>query len=145
LKPYQFPIPRKARSLPDKPVSVRAEREQGADEPLTPVQGRVPGSREEWRVAMALESLGIEYRYQIPLRGGRQVRGGMVLDFLVIRPPEEIPMSVQGRYWHHSIEEERLYLEALKSIYGVEPIVLWSDDLTSVDEAKKVLRRELNL
>jgi hypothetical protein len=145
VKPYQFTIPRKGRAAQPEPYVGRAERGDKEEEVLTPVQGQIPDSYEEWRVAMALEALGIEYRYQVPLRGGRQVRGGMVLDFLVERPPEEIPMPVHGRYWHHSIEEERLYIEALKSIYGVEPIILWDDELTSIDEAKKVLKRELNL
>jgi hypothetical protein len=143
VKPFQFKIPRRGKAKPERSVSVRAERADA--EVLTLIQGKMPGSYEEWRVAQALEFYGIEYSFQVPLRGGRQIRGGMVLDFLVERPPESIPMPVHGRYWHHSIEEERMYIEALRSIYGVEPVILWDDELGSIDEAKKVLRRELNL
>jgi hypothetical protein len=142
-KPFQFPTRRKAKAVPDVAAQPRIERP--AEEVLTPIQGQMPASREEWRVAMALDKLGLEYQYQANVAGGRSLRGGAVADFIVERPPENIPMLVHGRYWHKSIDEERLYMALLEKTYGHEPIILWDEDLQSVEMAVKTVRRELNI
>jgi hypothetical protein len=140
---YKFPTRRKAKTVP--PLAAGPQMIYPVLEEMTLVQGELPRSREEWRVAMALDKLGLEYRYQVPLAGGTRVRGGMVLDFLVDLPPEQIPMPVHGEYWHRGAEEERLYLAALEHIYKREPVVLWAEELKSVAMAVATIRRELSL
>lgn len=49
---------------------------------------------------MALEKLGLEYMYQVPVAGVRKRMGGPVVDFVVIRPPSEVLLLVRGEYWH---------------------------------------------
>jgi hypothetical protein len=142
-KTFQFPVKRRARPLPG--LARQPEAERVVLEEMTPIQGKMPGSREEWRVAMALDKLGLEYQYQVPVMGGRQLRGGAVVDFVVDLPPESIALLVHGQYWHTTLEEERLYLAALERIFGRPAIVLWDYDLEDVPMAIRTLRRELNL
>jgi hypothetical protein len=69
------------------------------EEPKT-IQGKPAGSVNEWNVSKALDSLKLAYTYQVPIFGGRSVRGGLVIDFLVYKPPLPVPVFVQGTYWH---------------------------------------------
>lgn len=43
---------------------------------------------------------GIEFIYQSPLFGGRTIRGGYVIDFLILDPPD-LAINVQGEFWHY--------------------------------------------
>lgn len=42
----------------------------------------------------------IQFAFQVPYRGGRAVKGGLVLDFLVNSYGEGLVIAVQGDYWH---------------------------------------------
>jgi len=42
---------------------------------------------------------GLDFVYQSPLMGGRLERGGLVIDFLFINPPD-LAINVQGEYFH---------------------------------------------
>jgi len=113
----------------------------------TIIQGQVAGSKEEARVAVALDYLKFEYKYQYQLFGGRNVRGGQVLDFLVLVAPKPVPLFVNGRYWHGTNQhgkEDELKLAAVEAIQGFDvPLVWWDDELTSVDDAISMARKDL--
>lgn len=143
MKAFKFPTGGR-RSPKIEPVWV-VPADRPVEETIEPVQGIVPGSVEEWRVAWALDKLGLEFRYQVPVAGGRRLRGGQVVDFVIDRPPESIPLQVFGRYWHRSEAEERLMLQALKDIFKTAPVILWDDELETKEAALAAVRRELSL
>ena len=62
------------------------------------------GSVPEWIVLVTLERLGkregIDFTYQSPLLGGRLQKGGSVIDFEFIIPPD-LAINVQGAFYHH--------------------------------------------
>lgn len=112
----------------------------------TVVRGMVVGSKEEARVSVALDKLGYEYYYQYQLFGGRNVRGGQVIDFIVLVPPRPIPIYVQGRYWHSNkmAPEDQLKIAMVDQIEWLDTPTLWYDDeLTSVQDAINLCRRDL--
>lgn len=112
----------------------------------TVVRGMVVGSKEEARVSVALDKLGYEYYYQYQLFGGRNVRGGQVIDFIVLVPPKPIPIYVQGRYWHSNkmAPEDQLKIAMVDQIEWLDTPKLWYDDeLTSVQDAINLCRRDL--
>lgn len=47
-----------------------------------------------------LEQHGIRFFYQFAVLGGREIRGGQVLDFVVDRGYDVLVWEVQGQYWH---------------------------------------------
>ena len=108
------------------------------------IQGKAIGSSEEWRVALALNKYKIEYLYQVPVRGGKRVRGGQVIDFLVYNP-FPTPLQVFGKYWHEGQmgTEDHLKLAVLQQIYTQIPIILWGRELETQDEADDSVRRKV--
>ena len=93
---------------------------QEEDAPMGLINGRAPKSTYEWNMARALWFYGWEdFLYQLALKGGYDIRGGLVLDFLVPTVPLWTPLPVDGGYWHESPTEERLrddeLLEALRN------------------------------
>ena len=105
------------------------------------VQGKGVGSKEEARVAVALPMLGLGFRYQVPIAGGRNFPGGLVLDFLVETTPLPTPMAVQSSYWHGTRKprgQDLLMLAKIKRVMGhawADPVEIWDDQLQSVADA----------
>ena len=64
------------------------------------IYGKQPGSTWEWMVAVGLWSLGWSFTYQVWVMGGRLLKGGQVIDFLVHTVPQSTPLYVYGDYWH---------------------------------------------
>lgn len=134
IKVFQFPVRR--------PAAVRSRSgiytpEQPGDEATgETIQGIRIGSKEEWRVAVALSKRNIEYRYQVPIRGGRSVRGGQVIDF-VLQIPFPQPLQVFGEYFHPGElnSEERFKLAIIHQIFGRPAIILWGSKLASQSQA----------
>ena len=58
------------------------------------------GTMPEWAVFWALEQIGADFRYQSPFFGGRTVRGGAVVDFVIFSPVPRLLIRVQGIYYH---------------------------------------------
>lgn len=118
------------------------------EEAPQPIQGMMPGSVQEWRVARALDRLKLEYEYQKGIGGGRRVRGGQVIDFWVFTAPYPTPVFIQGTYWHNrqTEMEDILKQERVQRIYKgqVMPnLVLKEEDLSSMEAAYRVVRRRL--
>ena len=114
------------------------------EEEIGLINDRVPGSREEWRVAKALWYLEIDFHYQVVVKGGTDVRGGQVLDFLLFIPFPR-PAQVYGEYWHKGqlSSEERLKTAVIEQIYGYEPFEWWGIDLETDEEALETVRNDL--
>ncbi|MFA5378409.1 MAG: hypothetical protein WC455_21825 [Dehalococcoidia bacterium] len=98
--------------------------------PIGPVQGITPDSVEEWRTALALDTLKLRYDFQKAVgggRGGKQYKGGQVIDFMVYTFPMPTPVSVEGAYFHGKNRklEEAYQWSKLKQHYKgqIKPIV----------------------
>ena len=45
--------------------------------------------------------LQIDFRFQVPVMGGRDRKGGFIVDF-VAYTPLPVPIEVFGNYWHEN-------------------------------------------
>jgi hypothetical protein len=145
---FQFKTPStriaKPKPVGDKPMKSGTP----AEPPIQAVQGVMPGSKQEWRVALALDKLGIRYDFQRSIGGGRSLRGGQVIDFWIYTAPKPTPCFVQGAYWHKAKTESEDTMKQYKvqHMYAgrVMPnLLLQEKDLSSVEAAVRTLRREL--
>lgn len=95
------------------------------------------GSVNEENVYIALTQLKLDFSYQYPLDGGRRVRGGQVIDFVIWQPPRPIALYVQGSYWHSgskAMEDHLKQARAKRHGFRVEEI---SEAETMTPEAAK--------
>lgn len=117
------------------------------DEEMGLIEGRTPRSREEWRVAVALWRYKVEFRYQVPIMGGSMVRGGQLLDFLLLVDPSPIPLQIFGNYWHRAQikNEDRFKISMLRQQFGIDPVVIWGSELQTQDEANTKIREVLSI
>lgn len=120
--------------------------EKQAELPIREVQGKMPDSRQEYYVALALDRLQLPYTFQYSIDGGTRIRGGQVLDFLVHTRPLATVLEIYGSYWH---EDEATIADALqeqrvKDYFGgsIQYKVIWEQDLQTPDEAYATVRRE---
>lgn len=136
----------KIRKLPrpkDKPIKTGV----GEEPPIGLIQGKKPGSVQEWRVGYCLQYLlKVPFEFQKAVAGGRRLRGGQVVDFWVFTKPLPTPIYVQGDYWHKGIKavEDDIKIQSLLRIYAGQinmPVLLWEHQLETLDETLAVLRR----
>lgn len=141
---FQYPTRKDARADRVKPIIGRPPKQP--QEILGLIRGKQPESAEEWRVSVALERFKVNYRYQVSIRGGRLLRGGQLLDFLLYIP-NPLPLQVFGNYWHRAQlkNQDRLKLAILKQVFGVEPVVLWGSELETIEEAIDRVREVIGL
>lgn len=113
------------------------------EEEIGLIHGSVPGSVEEWRVAVALWRYKVDFSYQVPLFGAH-LRGGQILDF-VVYIPFPTPLQVFGEYWHSGQARgaESLAIAALVRYYGREPIIIWDYEIPDQEEAYKVVKERV--
>ena len=68
------------------------------------------GSLPEYLAFTALIKLGkdpgVDFTYQSPLMGGRMTKGGAIIDFEFINPPD-LAVNVQGVYYHYEFGVEQ--------------------------------------
>jgi hypothetical protein len=107
------------------------------------------GSGPEWLFYTSLSRLGyqpdIDFTYQSPLMGGRLDKGGAIIDFLFINPPD-LAVNVQGVYYHYELGAETrardiLAREAMAG-QGITLIFVDEDDL--IQDPLGVTRDALN-
>ena len=110
------------------------------------VQGKDATSY-EYNVAYALDKLELPYMFQFAFFGGRTVRGGMVVDFLVLTDPLSTPVWVNGGFWHQgkraaedSYQQALLYFVARGELN--RPVTLWDADCVTKEAALSAIRRE---
>lgn len=108
------------------------------------VQGIACGSKEEWRLALALEHWKMTFQFQVSIYGGRTVRGGLVVDFVVYNPLP-IPIQVHGEYWHTGAKGAYDVLEdaAIEHKFGHPPVIFWGAELASLEMAIAGVREKL--
>lgn len=140
---FQFPKGRVGVKRTEHP-SYKFEKE--GEPEIYPVQGIVPDSREEWRVAVVLNRAGVEFDYQYSVGGGKTFRGGQVIDFLVYTVPLPTPLYVQGQYWHRGavgLEDKFKQSEVMRLMNGQvnPPVLVWDYELTDLDQTRQTLRR----
>lgn len=107
------------------------------------IKGQAAGSKEEYYVSKALDKLGYEYSYQVPVMGGRSVRGGQILDFLVDTPVKRTIVDVRGTYWHTGAREDSLDILRVTRKYGWHLLVAWDTDVPDEATALGFLRQRL--
>lgn len=113
---YKFPESFDERPVA-KPKAPKAKLKMVSDEgepPMAPIRGYMPDSVDEWRLALALDHYKIDYYYQYAIgggRGGKQFRGGQVIDFLVLTYPLKTPVSVENTFTHPKSRESQLKVQ----------------------------------
>lgn len=117
------------------------------EEELGLIQGRTPGSKEEYWVSQALYKYEIPFEYQWELFGGTTRRGGLVVDFVVWNP-RMTPFPVHGKYWHKNELDggDKQALIAIADYFkiGVENIpILWAGDSTTKEDVFAFVRKEI--
>ena len=109
------------------------------------VQGK-SASDIEMRVALSLEKFKWEFTFQAGVMGGRQVRGGQVVDFIVETKPLPTPLYVYGEYWHGNKQAERdklmiaLLSSALHGAYA-QPEIVWGEELATQEMSDETILR----
>jgi hypothetical protein len=111
------------------------------------VQGKQPDSKEEWWISQALDHYKIPYIFQYEIFGGH-VRGGLILDFLVLTQPLSTPLEYDGGHWHEGQlgSEDRMRQIIIDRHFGgsVNPLkVFYEKDIPSRDDAFSMVRSEL--
>ena len=113
------------------------------------IQGIAVKSSYELNVANALYRLKHRFLYQWEVMGGTRVRGGMVVDFLVLTTvPLSTPILVHGNYWHKGMmgSEDKFKLAMLEQeLMGqANPVLLiWGEVASDADKTYAFLRREI--
>jgi hypothetical protein len=144
IKPIVFAQPKAQRmKKPEKPARMESTRKKPVPNPRKEIRGMAVGSTYEANVADALDALGWKYWYQYQVAGGRERRGGMVVDFIVWTRPAATPLWVNGRYWHaRRGEQDRLQQARLKQLIKFptrDPLTLWDEDCMTFEDAYSFL------
>jgi len=141
--PFQYPTARRKKqdTRVTGPVNVPEP-----DEPMGLIQGKQPGSWEEWRVYLSLLKYKVKFEYQVPIFGGSAVIGGFIIDYVVYDPFPNA-LEVNGEYWHSADmrPSEALKLAALTAMFNREPYVVWGKDLQTQEECDRAIQEELRL
>lgn len=96
----------------------------------------------EYNVGIALTKHGREYLFQVSYWGGRSIRGGQVLDFLIFTPFEE-PLQVFGNYWHEGqlSSEDKYKIALLEQFLNRDLLIVWGRESETLDDTVKALRK----
>ena len=111
------------------------------------ILGKPVGSVLEWNVAQALDMIGIGYRYQIPVFGGRVI-GGAVVDFDVFTTPIATFLFAQGDYWHsrgNKEEEDQFLIARIEAAYHKKCVEIWEHEALTILMAMQTLKERLRL
>jgi len=143
---FQFDIPE------DKRTRQAAQGKKPAFNPATHtilpvIQGRQAQSKPEVFLAQAFDELGIQYIFHYSLRGGTDVRGGQVVDFVVFNGAETIPWQVFGERYHPGDLDptERFNLSVVEWEFQHAVIITWASTVVDKETAMAQVRKELRL
>lgn len=140
MKPIKF---KARRSIAAKKVPFKKAKPLLTEPEVMMIKGQKAGSKEEYYVSKALDRLGLKYSFQVPVMGGRSVRGGQVLDFLVATPVKKTIVDVRGTYWHTGAREDSLDILRVTRKYGWALLVAWDTDVPDEATALSFLRQHL--
>lgn len=139
--PFQFALRRSARTELDNVsyISHLADPEE-----IGLIYGQTPGSKEEWRVAVALWEMGADFEFQYIVGANRPsgAKGIFKLDFLIHVNPKPVGLEVQSKRWHsaqfNSTENFRIaYIERLLK---TKILFIWEDQLVDQKTATENVR-----
>ena len=100
---------------------------------ITQVPQGWEGSLPEYIAYVTFQSFGLEpgvdFMYQSPLMGGRIEKGGLVLDFVFLNPPD-LAVNIQGVYYHYEfgIETRGLVVMARQASLGSGLTLIFIDE-----------------
>lgn len=140
LKPYVHRTTRRRRSgLFETKAEIAAEKPP--EEEIGTIQGKTPGSKEEWRYGRALELEKIRFFYQFVIRGRPGLRGAITLDFLIF-VPMATPVQVYGEYWHSGRRTvtDRLQENYIRQYIGKPVDIVYAKELPSIQAARDIIR-----
>ena len=111
---------------------------------IVPVQGKMPQSKEEFWVALALNKLGIRYTFQYPV-GGYRLRGSTIIDFMIETRPLQTPLWVNGLYWHGAENMQSTLAsirETMRKLRGkvTTEIIIWDYEIPTEEVTLEVVR-----
>ena len=114
-----------------------------SDQPEYTLRG-LKASSYEYNFGMALEHFGVDYLFQVSYWGGRDIRGGQVLDFLVWNPFEQ-PVQIFGEYWHEGQlgSQDKFKLALLEQHFNKKVLIYWGPDVGTYEDALETVRREI--
>jgi len=138
---------------PRRPTQDRSARIQDLpvyeDKPPYFIRGIKAGSKEEYWCSLALEIIekqtGWTWEYQVPVNGGRTLRGGNVVDFLVYTPGRWTALDPKGRYWHTGIHEDQSEMRRVCQKKKWILIEWFTDETPTRDAVLQFLRREMHV
>lgn len=115
-------------------------------EQLGLIKGKEPDSVAEWYASQVLDNLGIEYSYQVPIMGGSEVAGGVIVDFVLDLPFSQ-PAEVMGEYWHMDLSSptEAWRINMITEYFKRQPLIWWDYELTDYQTAYATITRDLNV
>ncbi len=111
--------------------------------------GRAAGSKEEARVATALDRLGHRYIYQFQVFDVRGVRGTFFVDFLVTSTtPMSTPVEVFGEFWHQGQlgSEDALRIALIEDKFRGEAnpvVILFGSQLGTQEETNTLVLQKV--
>lgn len=101
----------------------------------------------EYNVAVALDKYGLGYLFQVSYWGGRRLRGGIILDFLVFTVPMPTPLWVNGDYFHKGGKQATIdYLQHILLDLATQgrwrpAVVLWGKDTETIEAADASVKK----
>lgn len=108
------------------------------------IQGQSVGSVNEYNVGIALSQSRLDYDYQYPIDGGRAVRGGQVIDFLVWIEPRPVALYVQGERWHKgAFDLEATIKRVAAERRGFEVVEIWEHECETPEDALRVVKERI--
>ena len=115
------------------------------------IQGQMPDSDNEWFVSLALDEqikkgAIAAYMYQYAINGGREMRGGVIIDFLVFSPFARAVFVGAGGYWHGKQRElsDELAHALCAEMFGESNVIDLLEEETSSEElAKRAVKEKL--
>lgn len=113
-------------------------------EELGLIYGKKAASSWEWMVAKSLWKFGWEFEYQVGVAGGRMLRGGQVIDFLVNTHPLPTPLYIQGDFWHGALTQDKdllLIAFLMSDLAGrvAMPVVLTGEQLADQETTDQTI------
>ena len=89
--------------------------------------------------------LDTDFTYQSPLMGGRMDKGGSIIDFLFINPPD-LAVNVQGVYYHYELGAETRARDILarESMAGQGITLIFVDEDDLIQDPLGITRDALN-
>ncbi len=104
------------------------------------------GSLPEYLVFRELERFGkvsgIDFSYQAPQQGGRAQKGGAVLDFLFVDPPD-LAINVNGDFFHGSPTAQRQDKITRAQMAGEGITLIFVDESDILVDVRRVVRLAL--